>query len=120
MDHENLCVGVGLGESPRGAAGVVVPMLFSLLMLLLGIGVLPSPLGAFLITLGVIAFLVDRIVKLGHKRKSKGRNSRIAGNVLLIVLASVLGIFATFALLLESLFGEWTPLQDFFTWLFGG
>ena len=94
--------------------------LTAVLMLILGVGVLPSPLGAFLIAIGVIVFLVGRIVKLANKRKTKGRGARIAGNILLIILASLLGAFATIVLLLESLFGEWTPIQDFFTWLFGG
>lgn len=94
--------------------------LTALMTLVLGVGVLPSPLGAFLIAIGVIVFLVGRIVKLANKRKSKGRGARIFGNVLLILLAGAFGVFATFVLLLESLFGEATPLQDFFTWLFGG
>ena len=92
----------------------------ALITLFLGVGVLPSPLGALLIAIGVITFLVGRIVKLANKRKSKGRGARVFGNILLILLAGVLGVFATIVLLLESLFGEWTPLQDFFTWLFGG
>ena len=97
------------------------PLTFTaLITLLLGVGVLPSPLGALLIAIGVITFLVGRIVKLANKRKSKGRGARVFGNILLILLAGVLGGFATIVLLLESLFGEWTPLQDFFTWLFGG
>ena len=97
------------------------PLTFTaLITLFLGVGVLPSPLGALLIAIGVITFLVGRIVKLANKRKSKGRGARVFGNILLILLAGVLGVFATIVLLLESLFGEWTPLQDFFTWLFGG
>ena len=94
--------------------------LTALMTLVLGVGVLPSPLGAFLIAIGVIVFLVGRIVKLANKKKSKGRGARIFGNVLLILLAGAFGVFATFVLLLEELFGEATPLQDFFTWLFGG
>ena len=94
--------------------------LTAVLMLILGVGVLPSPLGAFLIAIGVIVFLVGRIVKLANKRKIKCRGARIAGNILLIILASFLGAFATIVLLLESLFGEWTPIQDFVTWLSGG
>ena len=94
--------------------------LTALMTLVLGVGVLPSPLGAFLIAIGVIVFLVGRIVRLIKRRKSKGRGGRIFGNVLLMLLAGAFGVFATIVLLLESLFGEWTPLQDFFTWLFGG
>lgn len=92
----------------------------ALFSLMLGVGMLPNPLGALLIALGVITFLVSRIVRLANKKKSKGRGGRIAGNVLLIVLTSLFGTFATFVLLLEEIFGEWTPIQDFFTWLFGG
>ena len=97
------------------------PLTFTaLITLLLGVGVLPSPLGALLIAMGVITFLVGRIVKLANKRKSKGRGARVFGNILLILLTGVLGVFATIVLLLEALFGTWTPLEDFFTWLFGG
>ena len=91
-----------------------------LITLMLGVGILPNPLGALLIAIGVIVFLVGRIVRLIKRRKSKGRGGRIFGNVLLMLLAGAFGVFATIVLLLESLFGEWTPLQDFFTWLFGG
>ena len=97
------------------------PLTFTaLITLLLGVGVLPSPLGALLIAIGVITFLVGRIVKLANKRKSKGRGARVFGNILLILLTGVLGVFASIVLLLEALFGTWTPLEDFFTWLFGG
>ena len=91
-----------------------------LITLMLGVGILPNPLGALLIAIGVIVFLVGRIVRLIKRRKSKGRGGRIFGNVLLMLLAGAFGVFATIVLLFESLFGEWTPLQDFFTWLFGG
>ena len=91
-----------------------------LITLMLGVGILPNPLGALLIAIGVIVFLVGRIVRLIKRRKSKGRGGRIFGNVLLMLLAGAFGVFATVVLLLESLFGTWTPLEDFFTWLFGG
>ena len=107
-------------EVPADSEQIAPLTLTALMTLVLGVGVLPSPLGAFLIAIGVIVFLVGRIVKLANKRKSKGRGARIFGNVLLILLAGAFGVFATFVLLLGSLFGEATPLQDFFTWLFGG
>lgn len=91
-----------------------------LITLILGVGILPNPLGALLIAIGVIVFLVGRIVRLIKRRKSKGRGGRIFGNVLLMLLAGAFGVFATIVLLIGSLIGEWTPLQDFFTWLFGG
>ena len=91
-----------------------------LITLMLGVGILPNPLGALLIAIGVIVFLVGRIVRLIKRRKSKGRGGRIFGNVLLMLLAGAFGVFATIVLLIGSLIGEWTPLQDFFTWLFGG
>ena len=91
-----------------------------LITLMMGVITLPAPLGALLIAIGVIVFLVGRIVRLIKRKESKGRGGRIFGNVLLMLLAGAFGVFATIVLLLESLFGEWTPLQDFFTWLFGG
>ena len=107
-------------EVPADSEKIDPLTLTALMTLVLGVGVLPSPLGAFLIAIGVIVFLVGRIVKLANKKKSKGRGARIFGNVLLILLAGAFGVFATFVLLLESLFGDATPIQDFFTWLFGG
>jgi hypothetical protein len=107
-------------EVPADSEKIDPLTLTALMTLVLGVGVLPSPLGAFLIAIGVIVFLVGRIVKLANKKKSKGRGARIFGNVLLILLAGAFGVFATFVLLLESLFGDATPIQGFFTWLFGG
>ena len=94
--------------------------LTGLLVFILGVGMLPAPLGALLMTLGVIIFLVGRIVKLANKKKFKGRVARIVGNALLIGLSTLFGIFAAIVLLLDELFGEWTPVEDFFTWLFRG
>lgn len=77
----------------------------ALIAFMLGVSMLPAPLGALLIALGVIVFLVGRIVKLANKKKSKGRGARIFGNVLLILLAGAYGVFATIVLFLEELFG---------------
>ena len=93
--------------------------LTGLLVFILGVGMLPAPLGALLMTVGVIIF-PGRIVKLANKKKFKGRVARIVGNALLIGLSTLFGIFAAIVLLLDELFGEWTPVEDFFTWLFRG
>ena len=107
-------------DVPSGSDELSPLTLTALITFVLGIGILPAALGALLMTIGVILFLVGRIVKLANKKKFKGRAARIVGNALLIALSGLFGLFATFILLLDEVFGEWTPIEDFFTWLFGG
>ena len=79
-----------------------------LMGVMLGIAMLPSPVGAMSIALGLIFLLIGRNVKLSKAPKVKHRKERKAGNVLLMFLATVLGGIAAFVLLLSALFSGWT------------
>ena len=73
-----------------------------------GIAMLPSPVGAMSIALGLIFLLLGRNAKLSKAPKVKHRKERKAGNVLLMFLATLIGGIAAFALFLSALFGGWT------------
>ena len=81
-----------------------------------GIAMLPSPVGAMSIALGLIFLLLGRNAKLSKAPKVKHRGKRKAGNVLLMFLATVLGGIAAFVLFLSALFGDMSNLFEGWSW----
>ena len=81
-----------------------------------GIAMLPSPVGAMSIALGLIFLLLGRNAKLSKAPKVKHRGKRKAGNVLLMFLATVIGGIAAFVLFLSALFGDMSNLFEGWSW----
>ena len=87
-----------------------------LMGVMLGIAMLPSPVGALSIALGLIFLLIGRNVKLSKAPKVKHLRKRKASNVLLMFLATVIGGIAAFVLLLSALFGGWSNPFEGWSW----
>lgn len=87
-----------------------------LMGVMLGIAMLPSPVGAMSIALGLIFLLIGRNVKLSKAPKVKHRRKRKAGNVLLMLVAAVLGGIAMIVLFLSALFGDMSNLFEGWSW----
>ena len=87
-----------------------------LMGVMLGIAMLPSPVGAMSIALGLIFLLIGRNVKLSKAPKVKHRRKRKAGNVLLMLVTAVLGGIAVIVLFLSALFGDMSNLFEGWSW----
>ena len=87
-----------------------------LMGVMLGMAMLPSPVGAMSIALGFIFLLIGRNVKLSKAPKVKHLRKRKASNVLLMFLATVIGGIAAFVLLLSALFGGWSNPFEGWSW----
>ena len=87
-----------------------------LMGVMLGIAMLPSPVGAMSIALGLIFLLIGRNAKLSKAPKVKHRRKRKAGNILLMLVAAVLGGIAVIVLFLSALFGDMSNLFEGWSW----
>ena len=87
-----------------------------LMGVMLGIAMLPSPVGAMSIALGLIFLLIGRNVKLSKAPKVRHRRKRKAGNVLLMFLVTVIGGITAFVLLLSALFADMSNLFEGWSW----